>query len=73
MCGFNLAPRRIPTTHFSPPKNSVDKRDEMRFLFRLLGMKTAFAKQLKLHVSANGCMAIWARVSGFAGSVGTNF
>ena len=45
----------------------------MLFPMCLLGMKTAFAKQLKLHAPANGCMAIWTRVSSHSGSVGTNF
>lgn len=45
----------------------------MVFLMRWLGMKTVFAKQLMLHVPANGCMAIWTRVSCHFGSVGKEF
>jgi len=40
---------------------------------RLLGMKTTFAKQLKMHAPANGYIAIWTRVSCHSGSVGMKF
>ena len=44
------------------------------FLIRPLGMKTTFAKQLKLQMTANGHrMAVWTRVSCPVGSVGMKF
>jgi hypothetical protein len=39
----------------------------------LFGMKTTFAKQLKMHAPVNGFMAIWTRVSCHPGSVGRKF
>ncbi len=61
------------TPHFSPPHNPIDKRGEMAFPMPTLGMKTTFAKQLKMHAPVNGCYAIWTRVSGHLGSVGRKF
>ena len=47
---------------------------KMLFLIPLSGMKTTFAKQLKLQMIANGHrMAVWTLVSGLIGTVGMNF
>ena len=55
-------------------KNLVDKMAKMLFLIPLSGMKTTFAKQLKLQMIANGHrMAVWTRVSCLIGNVGMKF
>jgi hypothetical protein len=58
---------------FITPNYLFDNRRKIVFPMPLLGMKTAFSKQVKLAPAYGHTMSIWTRVSCHFGSVGTKF